>query len=63
MPVTYNIRNVGFIRGVFGGYVIAELQVTKRSNRAKLFRLISGDMIRQWFETELDYPLSTLERE
>jgi hypothetical protein len=56
MPVTYNIRNVGFIPGVFGGHVIAE-----RSSRAKLFRPISGDMIRQWFETELDYPLSTLE--
>lgn len=75
MPVTYNIRNVGLIPGLSGGYVIAELQVTKRSNRAKLFRLMSGDDRRseagrlfegdrqRWYETELHCPLPTMERE
>ena len=47
MPASYDIRSVGLTTVMFGGYLIAELRVTRTSDRAKLLRLFSLDEL--WF--------------
>ncbi|KAJ1259067.1 hypothetical protein BS78_10G125000 [Paspalum vaginatum] len=61
IPATYNIKSVGLTCGLSdGAYVIAELQVTKRSDHAKLHCIGSGDD--RWVQKDLVSPLSTEER-
>ncbi|PAN24548.1 hypothetical protein PAHAL_4G232300 [Panicum hallii] len=72
MPVSYNVRSVGLTSALFGGYLIAELLVTRSSDRAKLLRLFSlddrwfpkGSLFSRddqwnWTETDLPCPLPT----
>ncbi|KAJ1259074.1 hypothetical protein BS78_10G125500 [Paspalum vaginatum] len=61
IPATYNIKSVGLTCGLSdGAYVIAELQVTKRSDHAKLHCIGSGDD--GWVQKDLVSPLSAEER-
>ncbi|PUZ61112.1 hypothetical protein GQ55_4G247300 [Panicum hallii var. hallii] len=60
MPVTCNLRSLGLTPGLFpGDYVITELQVAKRSDRAKLLRFFSAE--RLWLDTNLFNPLSAVD--
>ena len=60
MPATCNLRSLGLTPGQFpGDYVITELLVAKRSDRAKLLRFLSAE--RRWIDTDLLNPLSTVD--
>lgn len=62
MPSVRNIEGVGLIDVDDGeAYVIAELQIDRGSDRAKLFRVHSGHG--EWIVTELRNPLPALDRE
>ncbi|XP_066373559.1 uncharacterized protein [Miscanthus floridulus] len=60
MPVKYDLGSVGLAPTPFGGCLIAELQVTRRSERAKLLIFTGG---RQWFQHKPLYPMSADERD
>ncbi|XP_062198320.1 uncharacterized protein LOC133901043 [Phragmites australis] len=62
MPAIRNIQSIGLVPYDLGrGYMIADLQVDKGSDRAKLLRFQSGRD--QWFETDLRCPLDAQDRE
>ncbi|KAL6596628.1 hypothetical protein ACP70R_047271 [Stipagrostis hirtigluma subsp. patula] len=61
MPVILNLLSVGLASSYDGAYVIAELQVDRGSDRAKLFRFLWNSD--QWHEDEVFYPLSAHDRE
>ncbi|CAL4987275.1 unnamed protein product [Urochloa decumbens] len=62
MPRIRSVEGVGLIAvGDGEGYVIAELQIERGSDRARLFRVHSGHG--GWIETKLTNPLPTRDRE
>ncbi|RLM69716.1 uncharacterized protein C2845_PM17G11980 [Panicum miliaceum] len=62
MPAIRNIEGVGLLGVDDGeGYVIAELQIDSGSDRARLFRVHTGQD--RWIETELRNPLPARDRE
>ncbi|PUZ45305.1 hypothetical protein GQ55_8G211800 [Panicum hallii var. hallii] len=62
MPAIRNIEGVGLVDLDDGkGYVIAELQIDSGSDRARLFRVHTGQD--RWMETELRNPLPARDRE
>ncbi|PVH34414.1 hypothetical protein PAHAL_8G215100 [Panicum hallii] len=62
MPAIRNIEGVGLVDLDDGkGYLIAELQIDSGSDRARLFRVHTGQD--RWMETELRNPLPARDRE
>ncbi|CAL4980536.1 unnamed protein product [Urochloa decumbens] len=62
MPRIRSVEGVGLIAvGDGEGYVIAELQIERGSDRARLFRVHSGHG--RWIETKLTNPLPARDRE
>ncbi|KAJ1259124.1 hypothetical protein BS78_10G129500 [Paspalum vaginatum] len=60
MPVTYNIHSVGLLSYYNGDYIVAELQVDRGCERAKLFSFWAGD--NWWIEEDLVNPLAEEDR-